>query len=51
VRVKRNLRRWLQDTSKIKLADLLIFFAPPPLPVSPGFPEVDPTIDKNKRSG
>jgi len=24
------------------------FFAPPPLPVSPGSPEVDPTIDQNK---
>jgi len=26
------------------------FFVPPPLPVSPGLPEVDPTIDKSKRS-
>jgi len=43
-------RRWLQDTSKRKLADVLIFYAPP-LPVSPGLPEVDPTIDQNKRSG
>jgi len=28
------------------------FFAPPPpVPVSPGLPEDDPTIDKNKRPG
>jgi len=44
-------RRWLQDTSKRKLADFLIVFVPPPLPVSPGSPEVDPTIDQNKRPG
>jgi len=44
-------RRWLQDTSKRKLADFSIFFAPPPLPVSPGLLEADTTIDKNKRSG
>jgi len=44
-------RRWLQDTSKRKLANFFIFFAPPPLSVSPGLPEADPTIDKNKRSG
>jgi len=25
-------------------------FLRPPVPVSPGLPEVDPTIDKNKRS-
>jgi len=46
-----RLRRWLQDTSKRKLADILILFAPPPLPVSPGSPEVDPTMDQNKRPG
>ena len=44
-------RRWLQDTSKRKLADFCLFCAPPPVPVSPGLPEVDPTIAKNKRSG
>jgi len=44
-------RRWLQDTSKRKLADFLIVFVPPPLPVSPGSPEVDPTIDQNKHAG
>jgi len=27
------------------------FFHPPPVPVSPGLPEDDPTIDKNKRPG
>jgi len=27
------------------------FFCTPPLPVSPGSPEVDPTIEKNKRPG
>ena len=42
-------RRWLQDTSKRKLADVSIFFRPP-LPVSPGSPEVDPMIDQNRRS-
>jgi len=44
------LRRWLQDTSKRKLAGILIFVAPP-RPVSPGSPEVDPTIDQNERPG
>ena len=44
-------RRWLQDTSKRKLADFLIFFAPPPLHVSPGSPEFDPMMDQNRRSG
>jgi len=44
------LRRWLQDTSKRKLADFLIFLRPP-LPVSPGSPETDPMIDQNRRSG
>jgi len=41
-------RRWLQDTSKRKLVDFFLFFShpPPPLPVPPGSPEVDPTIDK-----
>ena len=29
----------------------IFFLHPPPLPVSPGSPEVDPTIDKNKRPG
>ena len=33
-----------------KLADFDCFRAPP-LPVSPGSPEVDPTIDQNKRAG
>jgi len=47
----RALRRWLQDTSKRILADLFYFFRAPPLPVSPGSPEDDPTIDKNKRPG
>jgi len=28
-----------------------IFFTPPPVPVFPGLPEVDPTIDNNKRPG
>jgi len=41
---------WLQDTSKRKLACFSTFFAPP-VPVSPGLPEDDPTIDKNKRPG
>jgi len=27
------------------------FFSRPPVPVSPGLPEDDPTIDKNKRPG
>jgi len=44
-------RRWLQDTSKRKFADFLIVFVPPPLPVSPGSPEVHPTIDQDKRVG
>jgi len=35
---------------KRKLADFLISFAPPPLPVSPGSPEVDPMIDQNRLS-
>jgi len=26
------------------------FCAPPPLPVSPGSPEVDPMIDQNRRT-
>jgi len=42
-----NTRRWLQDTSKRKLAYFSIFF----VPVSPGLPKDDPTIDKNKRPG
>jgi len=45
-----SARRWLQDTSKRKLADFC-FVPAPPLPVSPGLPEADPTIVKNKRSG
>ena len=45
--VLRNRRR-LQDASKRKLAD---FFFSLPLPVSSGWPEVDPTIDQNRRSG
>ena len=40
-----NSRRWLQDTSKRKLADVFDLFCTSPLPVSPGLPEVDPTID------
>jgi len=44
-----QVRRLLQDFSKRKLTDFLIFLHP--LPVSPGLPEADPTIDKNKRSG
>ena len=47
----RKRRRWLQDTSKRKLADFWIVFVPPPLPVPPGSPEVDPAIDQNKRAG
>jgi len=43
-------RRWLQDTLKRKLADFQ-FCMQPPLRVSPGLPEADPTIDKHKRSG
>jgi len=43
-------RRWLQDPSKRKLADFLIFFASPPS-CFPGSPEVHPTIDQNKRPG
>jgi len=35
-------RRWLQDTSKRKLADLLIFFAPPPF----RFPRVHPRLTR-----
>jgi len=35
-------RRWLQDTSKRKLADYLIFFAPPPLM----FPRVYPRLTR-----
>ena len=27
-----------------------MYFAPPPLPVSPGSPEADPMIDQNRRS-
>jgi len=46
-----RFRRWLQDISKRKLADVSIFFGTPPLPVSPGLPEVDPPIYKNKRPG
>ena len=30
---------------------IIRFFHAPPLPASPGLPEADPTIDKNKRSG
>jgi len=48
---RKACRRWLQDTSKQKLADFFIVFVPPALPVSPGSPEVDPTIDQNKRPG
>jgi len=34
-------RRWLQDISKIKLADFSIFFAPPPpLPVPRVYPRL-----------
>jgi len=33
-------RRWLQDTPKIKLADFLICFVRPPVPLSPGSPEL-----------
>jgi len=43
-------RSWLQDTSTRTLADILMYFAPPPLPVSPGSPEADPMIDQNRRS-
>ena len=43
-------RRWLQDTSKRKLADVFIIFTPPPLPVSSGSPEADPMTDQNRRS-
>jgi len=39
--------RWLQDTSKRKLAYFLIFFAPP-RSCFPGLPEDDPTIDKKQ---
>ena len=42
---------WLRDTSKRKLADFFWCFFAPPLPVSPGLPEVDPTMDQNRRSG
>jgi len=34
-----------------KTRRFLDFFAPPPRPVSPGSPEVDPMIDQNKRNG
>jgi len=44
------IRRWLQDTSQENSPIFLFFFAPPPLPVSPGSPEVDPMIDQNRRS-
>jgi len=30
---------------------IFLFFGRPPLPVSPGYPEVDPTMDQNRRSG
>jgi len=46
-----RLRRWLQDTTKRNLAYFSIFFTPPPVPVTPGLPEDDPTIDENKRPG
>jgi len=29
----------------------LCFWRPPPLPVSPGSPEIDPMMDQNRRSG
>ena len=48
--VKRS-HRWLQDTSKRKLADFFNLFRAPPLPVSPGLPEADPTIGNYKRPG
>ena len=35
-------RRWLQDTSKRKLADFLIFLAPPAFP----FPRVNPRLTR-----
>ena len=35
-------RRWLQDTSKRKLADFWIFFAPPPFL----FPRVHPRLTR-----
>jgi len=41
------MRRWPRDTSKRKLADFSIFFAPPLFL----FPRVYPTIDKIKRPG
>jgi len=33
-------RSWLQDTLKRKLADFSICFVRPPVPVSPGSPEL-----------
>jgi len=45
-----QLRSWLQDTSKRRLADFFYFFRAPHLPVSPGSPEADPMIDQNRRS-
>jgi len=34
-----------------KKTRIFLFFSCPPVPVSPGLPEDDPTIDKNKRPG
>jgi len=34
-----------------KKTRLFFDFLRPPVPVSPGLPEDDPTIDKNKRAG
>ena len=47
-----TLRRWLQDTSKRQIADILIFFSPPPFL----FPRVHPRLTRrwikpSKRSG
>jgi len=39
-------RRWLQDTSKRKLAEYYFLWRPP-LPISPGSPEIDPMIRAN----
>ena len=39
--------RYLENKTRL----FFYFFRAPPLPVSPGLPEVDPTIDQNKRPG
>jgi len=44
VRILVSGRRWLQDTSKRKLAEFFIFFAPPPPPFL--FTRVPPSLTR-----